>query len=195
MTLAERLRCPVWQEAFSRRAGFPQDHLVIAASHTHSGPGAFAKGAFGTIALGPFKQEVLDHLIDGISRALRQALDSVRPAALAIGEEPFPGFGRNRRKAKITDPALWMMRVDTADGKPLALLLNLTAHGTVLEEKNLEFSADWMGFTQAYLETSIPGVTALYTNGAEGDISPNIPDRSGRPSSAAHQSRSSRPYA
>jgi benzoylformate decarboxylase len=29
-TLAERLRCPVWQEAFSRRAGFPQDHRLFA---------------------------------------------------------------------------------------------------------------------------------------------------------------------
>jgi benzoylformate decarboxylase len=26
VALAERLRCPVWQETFSRRAGFPQDH-------------------------------------------------------------------------------------------------------------------------------------------------------------------------
>jgi benzoylformate decarboxylase len=28
--LAERLGCPVWQEAFSRRAGFPQDHPLFA---------------------------------------------------------------------------------------------------------------------------------------------------------------------
>ena len=28
--LAERLRCPVWQEAFARRAGFPQDHPLFA---------------------------------------------------------------------------------------------------------------------------------------------------------------------
>jgi benzoylformate decarboxylase len=28
--LAERLRCPVWQEAFGARAGFPQDHPLFA---------------------------------------------------------------------------------------------------------------------------------------------------------------------
>jgi benzoylformate decarboxylase len=28
--LAERLRCPVWQESFVRRAGFPQDHPLFA---------------------------------------------------------------------------------------------------------------------------------------------------------------------
>jgi benzoylformate decarboxylase len=30
VSLAERLRCPVWQETFSRRAGFPQDHPLFA---------------------------------------------------------------------------------------------------------------------------------------------------------------------
>jgi len=30
VALAERLRCPVWQESFSRRAGFPQDHPMFA---------------------------------------------------------------------------------------------------------------------------------------------------------------------
>jgi benzoylformate decarboxylase len=30
LALAERLRCPVWQESFSRRVGFPQDHPLFA---------------------------------------------------------------------------------------------------------------------------------------------------------------------
>ncbi len=30
VTLAERLGCPVWQESFSSRAGFPQDHALFA---------------------------------------------------------------------------------------------------------------------------------------------------------------------
>jgi benzoylformate decarboxylase len=30
VALAERLRCPVWQEAFGSRAGFPQDHELFA---------------------------------------------------------------------------------------------------------------------------------------------------------------------
>ena len=30
MALAERLDCPVWQESFGARAGFPQDHPLFA---------------------------------------------------------------------------------------------------------------------------------------------------------------------
>lgn len=162
----------------AQETGISADRLLVSASHTHSGPGAYGKGAFAFIALGAFRQPVFDLLADGMVRAIREAQAGLKPAALAIGETQFPEFMRNRRRSRIKDPALWLMRVDTADGKPLALLLNLSAHGTVLEEDNMEFSGDWMAFTQAYLEREVPGVTALYTNGAEGDISPNIPDNS-----------------
>jgi hypothetical protein len=160
--------------AVCAETGFAKERLLISASHTHSGPGAYAKGAFAFIALGPFKQAVFDRIKDGMVHALKDAETHLVPARLGMGETEAPQFMRNRRKARIKDPALWVMRVDTAEGKPLGCLLNLTAHGTVLEEENFEFSADWMGFTQAFLEREVAGLTALYTNGAEGDISPSI---------------------
>lgn len=159
-------------------SGFPREQLLISASHTHSGPGAYGEGPFAIIVLGGYRQAVFDSMAEGMARALKEAVANLRPAALAIGESKLPKFMRNRRKSRIKDPALWVMRVDARDGRPLAALVNLTAHGTVLDEHNMEFSGDWMTFTQSYLETEIPGLTALYTNGAEGDISPNIPDHS-----------------
>lgn len=169
---------PEMVQRVAEKSGFPREHLMVCASHTHSGPGAYGKGAFALISLGAYRQDVFDSMADGMTRALKQANESLQPASLAVGETRLPKFMRNRRKLRIKDPALWVMRVDTRDGKPLGMLLNLTAHGTVLDEHNLELSGDWMGFTQAYLEKNVPGLTALYANGAEGDISPNIPDNS-----------------
>lgn len=159
-------------------AGLRREQLLVASSHTHSGPGAYWKGPFAQLVLGPYDQKVHDHLSDGITRALKQAVAALQPAKLAVGETELRRFSRNRRGNRITDPALTLVRVDTAEGKPLAVLLNLTAHGTVLDADNLQFSGDWMAFAQAYLERELPGAVALYTNGAEGDISPNIPDNS-----------------
>jgi neutral ceramidase len=159
-------------------ARIPREQLLICASHTHSGPGAYGKPIFAQIALGPYRQEVFDHLTQGITKALTQALGDLKPAKLAAGTGEAPRFMRNRRKARITDPALWLLRVDTADDRPLAALVNLTAHGTVLPGSNLEYSGDWMAFTQSAMEREVPGLMALYSNGAEGDISPNIPDNS-----------------
>lgn len=158
----------------AEKCGFPRDHLLVCASHTHSGPGAYGKGLFATIALGAYQPVVFNRLADGMARALTEALHSMQPARLAIGEAQLPTFMRNRRRALVKDPALWLLRVDSADRKPLAAFVDLTAHGTVLGEENMEFSGDWMAFTQAYLERQVPGLTALYANGAEGDISPNI---------------------
>ena len=148
-------------------AKFPREQLMICASHTHSGPGAYGKGPFATIVLGMYSEKVFNRLTEGMAKALAEALASLRPAKLAIGEAQAPQFMRNRRKAKIVDPALWLLRVDTADDKPLAALVNLTAHGTVLEGRNRELSGDWMAFTQAFMEREVPGLTALYANGAE----------------------------
>jgi hypothetical protein len=36
----------------------------------------------------------------------------------------------------------------------------------------MEVTADWPGYLQREIETSLPGATCMYTNGAEGDISP-----------------------
>jgi len=158
--------------------GIPREQLMICASHTHSGPGAYGRGIFPEVVLGKYDPKVEDRLVEGMTSAVRKAVASLQPAGLAVGESELPGFMRNRRKVRLKDPALWVMRVDSRDGKPLAALVDLTAHGTVLDEKNMHLSGDWMAATQAYLEREVPGLTALYANGAEGDISPNIPDNS-----------------
>jgi neutral ceramidase len=164
----------------SEAAPFPRDHLVICASHTHSGPGAYGRGAFATIALGAFRTDVLDSITGAMTRALKEAVASLGPAKLAVGQSEAPGFMRNRRKTKLIDPALWLMRVDRADGKPLGALVNLTAHGTILGADNMKMSGDWMGATQAAMEREVPGLLALYANGAEGDISPNAAGQADR---------------
>src|SRR5205085_2062513 len=109
------------------------------------------------------------------------ALAKMAPARFGAGAADLPGYGRNRRKGNtLTDPQLTVVRLDTAEGKPLAALVNYTAHGTVLGPDNMLASADWMGVTQALIEKEVPGVTALYANGAEGDQSPaGFDDRRG----------------
>lgn len=158
----------------AEEAGFPAERLLLCGSHTHSGPGAYSRAPFAFLVLGPYRESVFSHLVRGIAAALKQAVADLQPASLAVGETELPGFMRNRRGRAIKDPALWLLRVDTRAGRPLAALVNLTAHGTVLGHQNLEFSGDWMAFTQSLMEQEVPGLTALYANGAEGDISPNI---------------------
>lgn len=70
------------------------------------------------------------------------------------------------------DDAVQIVRVDTAAGGPLAVMIHYACHGTSLGGRNSKISAEWMGRMQAYVEKEFPGVGAIYLQGAAGDIDP-----------------------
>jgi hypothetical protein len=84
------------------------------------------------------------------------------------------GWTLNRRHDDgPTDPELTVTRIDTADGKPLAVLFNFTAHPTIMQAEHMLFSGGWPGHAQRTLEALIgEGVTAMFYNGAQGDQRP-----------------------
>ena len=153
----------------------PDAHVVLAASHTHSGPGALAKG-FWELAMGPHDPEFYEETVRRLKSAVDRARAARRPAALAFARGEAPGLSRNRRsKEGPVDPELHLMRVSDAQGRPLAVVANFTAHPTVLPEKSMLLSADWPGVFQRELERHV-GAPVLFTNGAEGDQAPSAPE-------------------
>jgi hypothetical protein len=64
------------------------------------------------------------------------------------------------------------MRVDKADGQPLACLVNYACHATAVGAHYLNWSADFPGYLAKTVEEAIPGCTCLFLQGAEGDIHP-----------------------
>ena len=72
------------------------------------------------------------------------------------------------------DDAVQLVRVDTAAGKPLALMIHYACHGTSLGGRNSKISGEWMGRMQAYVEKEFPGLGSIYLQGAAGDINPRV---------------------
>ena len=64
------------------------------------------------------------------------------------------------------------MRVEGADGKPIAHAVNFAAHPTILEAKVLKFSPDYPGTVCATIEKEMGGI-CLFLQGAAGDLSPD----------------------
>jgi len=62
------------------------------------------------------------------------------------------------------------MRVDTADGKPLAVLVNWAAHPTTLPSSTMQFSADYVGVLKQRVSSDM-GSAAIFIQGAAGDQS------------------------
>lgn len=72
------------------------------------------------------------------------------------------------------DKEVGVLRLDTQDGKPLAVMVNYAAHGTSLGGRNDQICGEWMGHMNAAIETMLPGVQAIFLQGAAGDINPRV---------------------
>lgn len=151
--------------------GFSYTAVIVAASHTHSGPGNFSRSRlFGFLALDRFVPEIVDHLLRGMIQAARQAELRKVPARVGGGSGEANGIAVSRLDLPL-DPEVGVLKVVGADGAPLALLWNYAVHGTTLGKENRHLSGDLMGVANRLLERRL-GAPALYTNGAVADVSP-----------------------
>jgi neutral ceramidase len=153
-------------------AGVAPAALVLSASHTHSGPGAFVDSAvLGWLALDRLDGSVREALVEAIVTAVRQATSDRRPARLAVGSVGTPRLVRSRL-GQPTDSELLVLKVTDTAGGPIAVVWNYAIHGTTLGQRNLRLSGDVMGEASRRLEQAL-GVPALFVNGAVGDVSPS----------------------
>ncbi len=150
------------------------EYSLIGGSHTHHGPvleltdePGKGKGRFDAAIRYYARME------DAIAQAVIEANSKLQPARLAAGSVQLEGFNVNRHtklEPKPSDRELAVLRVDTMDGKPLAVLVNWAAHPTTLPSSTMKFSADYVGVLKAQL-TKETGAAAVFIQGAAGDQS------------------------
>lgn len=180
--------CQRLQQAF----GFERRQIVLAASHTHSGP-VVAKN------LRPMHYEVLSEadreLVDRYARFLEERIEAVVREALAAlgpaelswgsGRADFAVNRRNNREADVprlreagqlqgpVDHDVPVLAVHR-EGRLVAVVFGYACHCTVLS--GFDWSGDYAGFAQQILEAAHPGTVALFWAGCGGDQNP-IPRR------------------
>jgi hypothetical protein len=123
--------------------------------------------------LGIFDPWLLDFTAGAIFRSVQQAYKNLEPVQLATGQHAVPGFSRNRRGMETVDPDLTLLRFSSRTGQIRAILINFTAHPTIVDPSFMEISGEWPGVLMQNLENSLSEhPVVLFTNGAEGDQSP-----------------------
>lgn len=166
--------------------------LVLAATHTHAGPGRFFRSALSTgtsglditaLAMDKYDAELEDRLARSIAKVAREALADLRLVAVGHASVEAPELNADRRCQNdalygpgYRDTAMRVVRLDETDEhgdpvKPLAALLGYAAHGTVLGSDNTLLSGDAPGALEAAASERL-GVPFLYLQGAAGDVSP-----------------------
>ena len=190
------------------RTGIPVEHIRVGLSHTHSAPGlSRGKGPAGADLkqyepmMEAYRAAVAEKLVSVIVEAdstLRpvHAYGMVGTGSININRR-FRGKGPNDAEAppavglnftEFTDRELPVIRMDDAEGRPYAILVNFQCHGTVLAYENQMVSPDWIGPMRNTVEASLPGATCLFFQGAAGNQGPvegftgdlEVPHRLGR---------------
>ena len=151
------------------------DTVMISGSHSHHGPvieltdkDDFGKGKFDDAVA--YSKRLPELLIE----AIVEARDNLQPARMGIANKDLT-LNRNRhtkRKPKPTDPMLAVVRFDSVDGKPLAILVNYAAHPTTIPGEVLKFSPDYPGHLQNRVESAL-STHCVFMQGASGDMSTN----------------------
>jgi neutral ceramidase len=110
-----------------------------------------------------------------IAGLVGNALERLEPVGLAYAEG-HATFGANRRAQYLppgpVDPAVPVLRVARADGRPLALVFGYACHNTTLQAGMTEFHGDYAGVAQRELELRYPGAQAMFLAGCGADVNP-----------------------
>jgi Neutral/alkaline non-lysosomal ceramidase, N-terminal len=157
-------------------SGWGMNNIMLLPSHSHGSLEMAAlnsKNLLNNPQIGIFQPELLEFLLNKLALLFKDADHDYQPVKIGTGSKIIEGLNRNRRKDPEIDNEMTVTRVDLMDGKPMAVLVNWTAHPTFLDSEDMMVSAEWPGYLQNELEKQIGNnVTVMYYNGAEGDQSP-----------------------
>ena len=167
------------------RQKFGIRNTLIDVSHTHSGPLTWELRS-------PWYAGAEDKMVEAVGKA--KAAEFPATLEMAAGRIYL---GHNRRKivdgkgvmwwrnaeklpSHPLDPTVNALQVKDDQGKTRAVLVNYACHPSVLGPDNYDYSADYPGAMKRYIESQIPGSTALFVQGGAGDINPLFEARSGK---------------
>ena len=175
-----------------KETGIPGGGVMISATHSHTGPVLWDGTPLSDTVGGSQKiaREYLKDLPGKIADAVKKADAARKPAGISFATGKEDGLAFNRRfhmadgsvgwnpgknNPKIvrpvgpTDPAVQVVAVDTADGKPIATYVNFAMHLDTVG--GLHFSADYP-YTLGRALAAVKGddMVTLFTTGTCGDI-------------------------
>ncbi|HOZ47002.1 MAG TPA: neutral/alkaline non-lysosomal ceramidase N-terminal domain-containing protein [Candidatus Hydrogenedentes bacterium] len=153
--------------------------IILTATHTHSGQGGMISALPFRAVSGRFMPEVLDATAQAFVQAMQSARASHQRAAVGFAAGVAEGLSVNRQEdGGPVDTQLGVIRVENADGVPIAVVANFAMHPTTIDGPDLfSISADFPGYCCATIETLAGGDTiALFLNGAEGNQGPGNPE-------------------
>lgn len=172
------------RRAISAATGIGETDIIVSTSHNHYGPVVDDRGETIVSSSSPVTTPYLENLANLLAGLVLQASTRVRPAVLSTGVG-CAALGINRRERTPDgiilgnnpdgpiNPRVAVLRVDGADGQPIAAVVNHACHGVSLSHACTEYSADFPGVLREVLGEATDA-EVLFVQGAAGDINPRF---------------------
>jgi neutral ceramidase len=172
------------REEVTKRTGIPGEHVLVAATHTHTGPVTNAQ--YGRT----LDKEYMQMWHRQTASAVEMAFINAQEARISVGAGALPHVAFNRRyrmkNGKVhtnpgimnpeidtvagpTDPTVTVARFDDLNGNPIGVLTHFGCHPDTTGGN--KYSADWFGVAANYIQTVLsrmkgtaaqaPGVVVL----------------------------------
>jgi len=180
-TMADQIRGGI-----AARLSMPSENVLIAATHTHSGP------LTGAMLGGEKESDYVETLPAKIEEAACEAQGALQEARLTVTSTEVKGLAFNRRSIMRNgtiqthplkndpdivelegpdDPELGIIYATDPSGRFLGGIVNFTCHATVMERYSTAISADYPGCVSSMLAEELNSdSTVLFLNGACGNI-------------------------
>lgn len=141
------------------------DEVVVAATHTHSGP------AISEERLGHDQPAIREQVVQLATALVDRAASGAVPAQVHHGAATGVGVARDRRHLDRTiDPPLQALWFTAPDGHRVATLVSYPCHPVALDGSNRLISADYPHPLRQRVEAAHPGSLCLFFTGAAGDV-------------------------
>jgi hypothetical protein len=164
-----------------------RDHLILSVTHTHSGPARIwtLPRGFGSFGLDEHMEEIHERVAASYARAILAAVAQLAPAEMGWTlDESFDRddkitSDRRGESPHFDDYRMFLLRVDDAQGKPLAAVVNFGIHGTFHEGPYMtddSISGIVLKTEEALEAKEGRRVPVLFINGNGGTMSPRCDD-------------------
>lgn len=186
--LLRRIRSTV-----AERTGVSADHIMVACTHTHSGP-----ATVGHIGWGNPDDMYIETLPSRISKAAEAAIEDLGKVRVGTASPPCEGIAINRDYDTAYDRSLPVDHFLADSWRPArpektdttcevitfhgneglkGFISSFGCHPVVCCEKNTLIHGDFVGLATSQVEIHHPGSIGIFLPGALGDINPSISHR------------------